>query len=84
MDSHLVSESEYDRYRALPKPSKPKQEGGARFRHKEPAKVLGDRFVRTVLNALYDDRITLAKASTYLDNLKITDLHKLEKAYAGI
>jgi hypothetical protein len=40
--------------------------------------------VRTVLDALYARHITLAKASSYLDNLKIKDLHQLERFYAGI
>jgi hypothetical protein len=40
--------------------------------------------VRTVLDALSARRISLAKASTYLDNLKISDLHKLERHCAGV
>lgn len=41
--------------------------------------------MRTVLDAMNARRITLAKASdSYLDNLKISDLHKLERFYAGV
>jgi len=40
-------------------------------------------FVRTVLDALDARNITLAKASSYLDSLKIKDLHQLERHYAG-
>ncbi len=60
-------------------------EGGSRaYRHREPKHVFGDTFVKTVLSALNARQITLAKASSYLDTLKITDLHKLEQHYAGL
>lgn len=59
-------------------------EGGTRmYRHREPKHIFGDRFVRTVLNSLGARRITLSKASGYLDGLKIADVHKLERHYAG-
>jgi len=61
------------------------EEGGTRmYRHREPKHVFGDTFVRTVLDALNARHITLAKASSYLDSLKIEDLHKLERHYAGL
>src|SRR5260364_25156 len=41
-------------------------------------------FARTVLDALHGQYITLAKASHYLDGLKINDLHQLERYYAGV
>lgn len=60
-------------------------EGGSRlYRHREPKHVFGDTFVRTVLDALNARQITLAKASSYLDSLKIKDLHQLERHYAGV
>ena len=40
-------------------------------------------FVRSVLDALAARQISLAKASSYLDGLKIADLHKLERHCAG-
>lgn len=59
-------------------------EGGNRmYRHREPKHIFGDRFVRTVLNSLSARRITLSKASGYLDGLKIADVHELERHYAG-
>jgi Zn-dependent peptidase ImmA (M78 family) len=59
-------------------------EGGSRmYRHREPKHIFGDRFVRTVLNSLSARRITLSKASGYLDGLKIADMHELERHYAG-
>lgn len=63
----------------------PEQDGGTRmYRHREPSHIFGDRFVRTVLDALNGRYITLAKASRYLDGLKINDLHQLERFYAGV
>jgi Zn-dependent peptidase ImmA (M78 family)/transcriptional regulator with XRE-family HTH domain len=61
------------------------KDGGNRlYRHREPKHVFGDTFVRTVLDALDARHITLAKASSYLDNLKIKDLHQLERHFAGL
>lgn len=54
------------------------------YRHREPKHVFGDPFVGVVLDALHAKQITLTKASTYLDNLKISDLHQLEAFYAGV
>lgn len=60
-------------------------EGGSRaYRHREPRHVFGDRFVRTVLSALGARQISLSKASDYLDGLKVADVHKLERLYAGV
>jgi len=61
------------------------EDGGVRtYRYREPRHVFGDTFVGTVFDALNGRHITLAKASSYLDSLKIKDLHKLEKHYAGL
>lgn len=57
---------------------------GARYRHKEPARVFGEGFVSTVLEALHSKQITLARASSYLDNLKIKDLRRLKETHAHI
>ncbi|MFZ1655031.1 MAG: XRE family transcriptional regulator [Candidatus Moraniibacteriota bacterium] len=60
-------------------------EGGTRqYRYREPRNIFGDPFVRTVFDALNTQKITLAKASTYLDNLKIKDVHQLEGYYARL
>lgn len=62
----------------------PQKDGGSReHRNREPRHIFGDSYVRTVLEAMNTRRITLAKASNYLDNLKISDLHKLERYYAA-
>ncbi len=59
-------------------------EGSRKHRHREPKHIFGDTFVRTVLDALNARQITLTKASSYLDSLKIKDLHELERHYAGL
>lgn len=73
---------EYRRWRtSTPLPIK---EGGNRaYRHREPKHIFGDPFVRVVFDALNARKITLARASSYLDSLKIKDLHLLEQHYAG-
>lgn len=59
--------------------------GGTRtYRYREPKHIFGNSFVRTVLKAKSMGSISLTKASTYLDNLKIKDLHQLEDYYARI
>ena len=73
----------YRRWRALV-PVAEKDGGSRMYRHREPKHVFGDTFVRTVLDALNARHITLAKASSYLDSVKITDLHQLERHYAGV
>ena len=62
------------------------REGGNRsYRHREPIHMFGDTFVRTVFEALQAKEITLARASGYLDNLRIQDVHELEQyCYAHV
>ena len=57
--------------------------GSRAYRHREPKHIFGDTFVRTVLGALNARRITATKACSYLDGLKLTDLHSLERHVAG-
>ncbi|MCZ4317209.1 ImmA/IrrE family metallo-endopeptidase [Comamonadaceae bacterium G21597-S1] len=58
--------------------------GGSRaYRHREPKHIFGDMFVKTVLSALGSRKITATKACSYLDGLKLTDLHSLERYVAG-
>jgi len=49
------------------------------YRHREPINVFGKPFVYAVFDSLHNRKITLAKASTYLDNLKISDVRQLER-----
>jgi Zn-dependent peptidase ImmA (M78 family) len=86
LDAGRLSQSQYAEYRywraQLPIPLK--DSGNRMYRHREPKHVFGDTFVRTVFDALNARHITLAKASSYLDSLKIKDLHQLEHYYAGL
>lgn len=86
LDAGRLPQSQYTAYRQWRAQSAiPQKDGGNRmYRHREPKHVFGDTFVRTVLDALNARHITLAKASSYLDNLKIKDLHQLERHYATI
>ena len=55
------------------------------YRYREPIHIFGDTFVRTVFEALQAKEITLARASGYLDNLRIQDVHELEQyCYAHV
>ena len=86
LDTGRLDQQQYASYRDWRKALQiPEAALGSRlYRHREPKHVFGDTFVRTVLDALSRRRITLAKASSYLDGLKINDLHQLERHYAGI
>jgi len=77
--SQEISQREYNCYREFKKNEKFEEGGGTRqYRFREPVNMFGQHFVNTVLDSLHSKNITLAKASTYLDNLKIRDIHKLE------
>ncbi len=86
MDSGRLDDVSYNRYREWrqKQPMRRPQGGSRLYRHREPKHVFGDPFVTTVLDAFHAKRISLAKASTYLDNLKVSDVHKLEESYAGV
>ncbi|MDP2760644.1 MAG: ImmA/IrrE family metallo-endopeptidase [Sideroxyarcus sp.] len=86
LDAGRLPQDRYDAYRKWAEQSVVAQsEGGSRkYRNREPRHIFGDTFVRTVLDSLYARHITLAKASGYLDNLKIKDLHQLKRYYAGV
>jgi len=84
VNAGYLKQHQYDSYDNWKKEQpKSKREGGNRqFRFREPRSVFGEPYVRTVLDALNSKQISLVTASNYLDNLKITDLHKLESSYA--
>lgn len=87
LDAGRLTQSQYSAYRqwCAQLPDSTEDDGGSRkYRHREPKHVFGDTFVRAVLDALNAQHITLAKASSYLDSLKIKDLHQLERHYAGV
>ncbi len=86
LDVGRLPQNQYEAYRQWRTQSVVVQKNGGsrKWRSREPMHIFGNTFVRTVLDALYARHITLARASSYLDNLKIKDLHKLEKHYAGV
>lgn len=86
LDAGRLPQSRYEAYRQWSRqtPIVVEDGGSRKYRNREPRHIFGDTFVRTVLDSLYARHITLARASSYLDNLKIKDLHELERYYAGV
>jgi len=86
LDVGRLPPGEYQAYRQWWRQSRtaPEGRGNRQYRYREPKHIFGNAFVRTVLDALNAQHITLAKASSYLDNLKIQDLHKLEQHCVGL
>lgn len=72
------SYSAYREYKYKQDIKQSKSSGGVRYRDKEPIHIFGEPFVKAVFSAYYEKHITLFKTSTYLDNIKIADVHKLE------
>lgn len=86
LDSGRLPQERYADYRAFVRGRQYEEDegGGNRmYRHREPKHIFGDRFVRTVLSALGARKITATKACSYLDGLKLRDLHSLERYVAG-
>jgi len=86
LDAGRLPQRQYEAYRQWSRqtPIVVEDGGSRKYRNREPRHIFGDTFVRTVLDSLYARHITLARASSYLDNLKIKDLHELERYYAGV
>lgn len=86
LDSGRIDQTSYEDYRnwRAKQPIPEEGKGSRQYRHREPKHVFGDAYVSVVLDALHAKQITLTKASTFLDNLKISDLRRLESFYAGV
>ncbi len=86
LDVGRLPQNLYEGYRQWRKQTViPESDKGVRlYRNREPKHVFGDTFVRTVFDALNARKITLNKASNYLDSLTIKDIHKLEHYYASL
>ncbi len=87
LDVGRIVSSDYNAYRNWRSslPVDEREAGGNRtWRHREPLHIFGQGYVQTVLDALNERRITLPKASSYLDNLKVDDLHLLERHIATL
>lgn len=85
VDAGFMPRSDYTDYRNWLKKQKfePKDGGNRQYRHREPVHIFGDKYVKTVFDAKNAQQLTLAKVSSFLDNLKIKDLHQLEQHLAG-
>jgi Zn-dependent peptidase ImmA (M78 family)/DNA-binding Xre family transcriptional regulator len=83
LDERRLKKDDYEAYREWKKKRVSSQTGSAprSYRYREPVSVFGKTFVGTVLEALWAKQITITKASRFLDNIKITDVHKLEKDF---
>lgn len=86
LDTQRATEREYNAYRrhVSQLPASTLSSGGNRYRHREPKHVFGTRYVRTVFDALRSNHISLSKASSCLDSLKIKDLQQLESHVADL
>jgi Zn-dependent peptidase ImmA (M78 family)/plasmid maintenance system antidote protein VapI len=85
LDEGRLTQAHYNAYRTWRRQNVSlADDGGNRaYRHREPMHIFGDTYVRTVLEALEAQQISLSKASNYLDSLRIKDLHLLEEYYAN-
>lgn len=86
LDSDRLTRNEYQAYRTWKSTQVlPVRSGGSRQnRHREPLHIFGRPFVATVLNALGARQLTATKASRFLDNIKIKDIHKLEREFNAL
>ncbi len=86
LDCGRLSQSDYLAYRlhirSLPLPEE--SSGSRSYRYREPRHIFGEPFVKTVIGAFSARRITALKACAYLDGLKLTDLHQLERHLASL
>lgn len=83
LDNKRISREQYNDYRKYKSTHNSPQalKGVRMYRHLEPVHIFGESYVKVVLDALHQKHITLFRASTYLDNLKIKNIHKLEKSF---
>jgi Zn-dependent peptidase ImmA (M78 family) len=84
LDSNRLARQDYANYRQWRSAQPlPEGEGGNRqYRHREPTHIFGSPYVKTVLDSLSSKKITLTKASKYLDGINLRDIHQLEEFYA--
>lgn len=85
LEAGRLERDAYASYRAWMQNQKyEEKDGGNRsYRHREPRHILGDRYVRVVFEALDRNKISLTKASKYLDDIKLSDIRELERYCAS-
>lgn len=83
LEARRITRQDYQSYRVWRNQQTRTEKGsGARsYRYREPVHVFGRPFVGTVLEALGSKQITVTKASRFLDNIKITDVHRLQREF---
>ncbi len=86
LKNHQITEQHYQDYkklkntqREIERTQKSDTKIPRSYRHREPVNMFGRPFVYAVFDSLHNQKITLAKASTYLDNIKISDVRQLEQ-----
>lgn len=86
LDSGRLTRNEYESYRVWKKEQIQPETGFAprNNRHREPVHVFGKSFVAIVLEALGSKQITITKASRFLDNINISNVHKLQRDFNRI
>ena len=87
LDAGRLSSDEYWSYRQWRgslKLVEPEGKGTRAYRFREPKNIFGDGFVKVVLDSLSSKNITLSKASSYLDGIKVKDIHNLKDYYVGV
>lgn len=87
LDASRLPQPRYTEYRAWrekqPLPTRPSS-GSRGYRDREPLHRFGKRYVRTVLDAISSDRITIDRGSDYLDRMKIEYVRKLGEYVKGL
>jgi Zn-dependent peptidase ImmA (M78 family) len=82
LNEGLLDQTTYTSYHEYKKSlltnAAPPSSGGSRYREREPLKIFGRTYVGVVLNALYNEEISIIKAGRYLDGLNIEQIRKLE------
>jgi Zn-dependent peptidase ImmA (M78 family) len=78
---NVVSGDLYKRYQKFYeiRNAQPAKRGNRKWRHREPKHLFGQGFVSTIFDALAEKKVSLVKASNYLDGLKIHDIKKLQE-----
>lgn len=81
VDAGRIPRQAYQEYRVWLDQQQTKDEGGGnrQYRYREPLHIFGEKFVKTVLDAVHSENLTISRASDYLDGLKIKDVHELER-----
>lgn len=90
MDYDLISQNEFDNFRAYRKEKfekdrklSSKEQSGRRYRSLEPQHMFGDGYVRVIMDALHNKLVTINKASNYLDGIKVKNIKEIERSIYG-